>query len=309
MIYFIVNPHSRSGKALEIWKKIEQTLINRNISYSYQFTEYIGHAVTLATEITSAASANDPITLIILGGDGTVNEVYNGICNHNHITLGYIPTGSGNDFARGLNLPRDPDMALDNILNSKRTQKIECGILSDSKKTRRFAVSCGMGYDATITYKVINSKLKKLLNKIGLGKLVYTAYGIIQIITNQKNTADIYVDGKLALHAQNLYFASVHVLKYEGGGFPFALHANPSDGLLSVCVFHDTSRLRFASNLIASMFSKHTTRKGVSTFQCKTCTVISNECDHVHTDGEDFGHIKEMTATICKDEEFINIII
>ena len=182
MLYFIVNPHSRSGKALDIWKELERTLTDKNIEYSYFFTDYIGHAIKLAEDITSKASSNTPIKLVILGGDGTVNEVYNGIRNHKHVTLGYIPTGSGNDFARGLKLPKDPKEALENILNSKNTQRIECGIASVSGKQRRFAVSCGMGYDATITCRVGNSKIKKAFNKIGLGKLIYVLIALKQLL-------------------------------------------------------------------------------------------------------------------------------
>ena len=309
MIYFIVNPHSRSGKALDIWRELERTLTDKNIEYSYFFTDYIGHAIKLAEDITSKASADTPIKLVILGGDGTVNEVYNGIRNHRYVTLGYIPTGSGNDFARGLKLPRDPKEALENILNSENTQRIECGIASVSGKQRRFAVSCGMGYDATITCRVGNSKIKKAFNKIGLGKLVYTFFGVLQVFKNPRTSADIYIDGELALHAKRLYFASIHVLKYEGGGFPFAPHANPSDGLLSVSIFHDTTRLGFAINLISSIFTKHIGHKGVTAFQCKTCTVKASKNNHTHTDGEDFGLVSKISSSICSEDEFINIII
>ena len=309
MLYFIVNSHARSGRALDIWNELECILNERRIEYSRYFTEYVGHATVLSRDITAKASADNPVTLVIFGGDGTVNEVYNGITNHRYITLGYIPTGSGNDFARGLKLEKDPVRALDNILSAGKLRRIECGILSDDKHTRKFAVSCGMGYDATVTYRVLNSKVKKAFNKIGLGKLVYTFFGVMQVICNPKTSADIYIDDKPALQAKRLYFASIHVLKYEGGGFPFAPHANPSDGLLSVCVFHDTTRLGFAINLISSIFSKHIGRRGVSAFQCKTCSVKASKANHTHTDGEDFGSIPDMTASVCSDDEFINIIV
>ncbi|MBE5948797.1 MAG: diacylglycerol kinase family lipid kinase [Lachnospiraceae bacterium] len=309
MFYFIVNPHSRSGKALNIWNELEQTLKNNNIEYTSFFTDYIGHAIKIAEDITCRASSDNHIKLVILGGDGTVNEAYNGIRNHKYVTIGYIPTGSGNDFARGLKLPTKPPAALKNILNSTKTIQLESGIMSTGDISRRFAVSCGIGYDASITHRVMTSKLKKVLNKIGLGKLVYAFFGVINVFKKPQTSAEIYIDGELALQQKKFYFASIHILKYEGGGFPFAPHANPSDSLLAVTVFHSTTRLGFALNLIASMFTKHVGRKGVTTFQCKACTVKTSKGNYMHTDGEGWGLVSELTTSICSDDEFINIII
>ena len=309
MIYFIVNPHSRSGKALNIWKELENILNSKNIEFSCFYTEYAGHAIKLAEDITSAASADNPLRIVILGGDGTVNEVYNGIRNHKYVSIGYIPTGSGNDFARGLKLPTEPLAALENILASTKTVGLESGLMSSGNLSRRFAVSCGIGYDASITHRVMTSKLKKVFNKIGLGKLVYAFFGVINVFKKPQTSADIYIDGKLDMQLQKFYFASIHVLKYEGGGFPFAPHANPSDSLLAVTVFHSTTRLGFALNLIASMFTKHEGRKGVTTFQCKTCTVKTSKGNYMHTDGEGWGLVSELTTKICSEDEFVNIII
>ncbi|MBQ9765507.1 MAG: diacylglycerol kinase family lipid kinase, partial [Lachnospiraceae bacterium] len=167
MIHFIVNAHARSGEAHNIWNNLEQILISKAIEYTVYYTEYPGHAIELANNISSLACEENPITLVIFGGDGSVNEVYNGITsNHKYITLGYIPTGSGNDYARGLSLPRNSEEALNLILSSTSTKLVEHGIVHNDGNTRKFAVSCGIGYDADVTYRVANSSLKKKFNKL-----------------------------------------------------------------------------------------------------------------------------------------------
>ena len=184
MYIFIVNPNSRSGMGSRIWNTVEPVLNERNIRYRVFFTKYQRHAVKLVREITSDGQAH---TIIILGGDGTVNEAVNGIADLSKITLGYIPTGSSNDFARSLRLPTDPLAALDNILRPSRYLSVNIGILTynnkNSVKKRRFAVSSGMGFDAGICHEAMISRMKVLLNKLRLGKLTYVGIALRQILT------------------------------------------------------------------------------------------------------------------------------
>ena len=106
MLYFIVNEKSKSGNAKQIWKEIEEVLKVRNVSYQAFVSEYRGHAGKLAAEI--CAMDDNDICLVAVGGDGTANEVINGITDFEKVRFGVIPTGSGNDLARGLSLSKDP---------------------------------------------------------------------------------------------------------------------------------------------------------------------------------------------------------
>ena len=110
MLHFIVNPCARSGLGKIVWEKIEQKLADEQVAYQMYFTQYKCHATKIAQEITSDGHQH---TLVVLGGDGSINEVINGICYLDKTTLGYIPLGSGNDFARGLQIPSDPEKALE----------------------------------------------------------------------------------------------------------------------------------------------------------------------------------------------------
>ena len=114
MYYFIVNPSSRSGHGKEVWQTVEEILDQEDVEYRVYFTAHRYHATKLAQEITAQ---NTRLTLVAIGGDGTVNEILNGIRDFSTVTFAYIPTGSGNDFARALGLPSDTAEAVNNILH------------------------------------------------------------------------------------------------------------------------------------------------------------------------------------------------
>lgn len=120
MLYFIVNEKSKSGNAKQIWKEIEEVLKVRNVSYQAFVSEYRGHAGKLAAEI--CAMDDNDICLVAVGGDGTANEVINGITDFEKVRFGVIPTGSGNDLARGLLLSKDPKNGAIHILNAMKNR-------------------------------------------------------------------------------------------------------------------------------------------------------------------------------------------
>ena len=101
MYYCIFNPSARSGKGKEIWKKLEKSLQNSGLEFKAFFTEGPGHATKLARDITSAQRnpSEYPLKVVVLGGDGTLNEAINGIEDFDRTLLGYIPIGSSNDFS------------------------------------------------------------------------------------------------------------------------------------------------------------------------------------------------------------------
>ena len=79
----------------------------------------------------------------------------NGIQEPDKITLGYIPIGSSNDFARGLGIPKEPFAALDAVLHPERIIRMDLGVLSDETRSRRFLVSAGIGFDAAVCHEVL----------------------------------------------------------------------------------------------------------------------------------------------------------
>ena len=129
MYHVIVNPASRSGRGQKIWKEqIEPALQRENVAYCPHFSEKAGDTVSIVADLFRRELGD--VFLIILGGDGTVNEALQGMDDPRRAVLGYIPTGSSNDLARDLKLPRKPLEALDVILHSGRVRSLVLGVLS-----------------------------------------------------------------------------------------------------------------------------------------------------------------------------------
>ena len=108
MYHVLINPTSKSGRGIKLWKILEPIFTERDIKYKMMYSEYPGHIVKIVAKLTDPLEGYGRINLIVVGGDGTMNEVLQGIIDFDNIRIGYIPTGSSNDFARALKYPKDP---------------------------------------------------------------------------------------------------------------------------------------------------------------------------------------------------------
>lgn len=283
MYHFIVNPNARSGLGLVTWEKVEARLKEENIEYEIHFTKRRLDATRIAAELTAGGQE---ITLVVLGGDGSVDEVVNGILFPEKVTLGYVPLGSGNDFGRGLGLPSKTMQALDVVLHSPKRCRLNLGLLHYGNKQHRFAVSSGIGYDAAITHQVCVSKLKLFLNRYGLGKFVYVGASLYRLYHCQPDEMTVTLDESKTLHFKKTYFAAAFNLPYEGGGCMFCPNALPDDDLLDLIVIADVPKI-VALLILPTVFSgKHTHLKGVHIFRCRKAEIASVPALPVHTDGE-----------------------
>ena len=157
MYYFIVNPASCSGNGRIVWKKIKRELLLRKTPCRYFFTRRPGDAVSLAASCSSSPSFSPDCVIVAVGGDGTANEVLNGLSQTRAVTFGYIPTGSSNDLARSLGIPSDPLLALSCILNPSKTVLMDVGLLTCGSRRKKFGVSAGIGFDAAICREAFTS--------------------------------------------------------------------------------------------------------------------------------------------------------
>lgn len=287
MYHFIINPKSSSGKGIRYWWSVKNELGQKEVPYVAYFTKYENHASELASQICSSNTGVKNI--VVLGGDGTMNEVINGITSFDEVILGYIPSGSSNDLARSLNIPKDPIKALSNVLKPTRFKYLDHGVISfkDSETVpHKFACSSGFGYDANVCKEVQASPMKKRLNRFGAGKLIYLAIAFKQVISFKYMDATVILDGIKKDTYKNVFQVSAMIHRYEGGGLLMAPDANPCDGLLSVCLVHGLSRFKVFMLLPTIVLGKHVRFKGVETFQCTNIEIISNHIAAVHTDGE-----------------------
>lgn len=295
MLHFIVNPQSKSGMGETIWQTLQGILNDSFVKYHSHLTAYPGHAKKLAAEISESASAEEPVSIIVVGGDGTLDEVLNGLILEKYIRIGCIPTGSGNDFCKGLSLISDSEKALRFLLAGCGIKEMDYGVALSMSDTHRFAVSAGVGFDATVCARISASKMKTLFNRLHIGKFAYLLIGISQIFLEKQSPAIISIDEERTIHTDRLFFLSAHVTPFEGGGFPFAPDAKTDDGMLSLCIFYDMSKWQCLLALLASLFRKHNKKRGVLTINCKSVTVKTPVFRNVHTDGESFGYLSEVT--------------
>lgn len=286
MYHFIVNLNSRTGKAKKIWSEIRQELDKREVSYECHETKYAGHATDISRKLVKNSS--EPIKIVVLGGDGTFNEVINGARDYQKLILGYIPTGSGNDLARGLCLPSDPMENLDRILNSTEYWNMDLGMISwDEGESRKyFAVSTGVGVDADVCRRALTSTLKKVLNRIGLGKLTYAILTVQSLFAMPQMNVHIVADGKDYGILDKVTFVAFMNHKCEGGGVPMSPLADPMDGRLSMCCIHGYGKWRCLSLFPSLLAGKHMTIPAYLGVDFKEADIVLKTPNVWHTDGE-----------------------
>ena len=299
MYSFIVNPHSRSGRGLKIWNKIESIVKDKDVDYEVYFTKRSNHANELIEQVAADGGEH---TFIILGGDGTLDEVLNGISDFDKIKIGYIPTGSSNDFARSLNLPTDPAKALDSILSATTTKSLDVGVLTYAGQKRNFMVSAGIGFDAAVCHQAAVSKWKSFMNRLGLGKLTYVGIALARILGSTPSSITLTLDDQKPLHFNRTYFVAFMNHQYEGGGFKFCPDAKYDDGVLDVIVAHDISKLRILTILPQAFSGGHVGKKGIEIYKCKKATVNSVASLPVHTDGEPIYTGHDISAKLAKKQ-------
>lgn len=304
MLHFIINPHSSSNKGAKIWEKLELILRARQDEYLAHFTEYKCHATQITREITSDG---DPHILVVLGGDGSINEVINGICYPSKVTLGYIPLGSGNDFARSLHIPSNPMKALEVILNSSHRKQLNLGTLVYAQEVHRFAVSSGMGYDASICHQISVSRLKRILNFVKLGQLSYVALSINTLLRWHPKKMKITIDGHQNLDFKKVYFVAAMNLPYEGGGCKFCPSAKSDDGFLDLIVIADVPKIAALTILPAVFSGSHIHMKGVHIYRFKHVSVHSESPLVLHTDGEPIPSNFTVEWSLMNDS--LNLIV
>lgn len=305
MYTFITNPNARSGLGAKVWKELEQILEEREVSYDVHFTKYQRHATRIVRDLTSDGMEH---TIIILGGDGTVDEVINGITDLSKVTLGYIPIGSSNDFARFFGFRSTPSETLQNILDSKETTSMNIGRITYHKgeKTKRFAVSAGAGFDAAVCHQSVTSRIKVALNRLHLGRLTYVGIALSQLLALKPCTVHVSIDGKEEVSYERTYFVAAMNHPYEGGGFKFCPDADPCDGKLNITIIAGLSKLKVLFLLPTAFKGWHTVFKGVHTFTSDHFQIRSDRPLPIHTDGEPVPYSDTMTASL--EHETVKLI-
>lgn len=300
MIYFIVNPKAASGRALKKWGTLERLIRKRDVVYQVYMTEGQGHAAKIAAALTAGEERSVEKTLAVLGGDGTLNEVLQGLHLQAKVKLAYIPAGSANDFSKGHGLPANPKKALSYILDQESPCRvldygmITCASAGRAPFYRRFLVSSGLGFDAAVCRSLNCSQVKKICNRLHMGSFAYILVGLWQILLHKRCGGELVLDGGRRIPLRRISFISAHILPREGGGFRFAPNADPQDGMLSLCVVSGVTKLELIPILVFALFGIRRLPNGAENYRCREAEIFLQEALPAHTDGEVFDRMKEV---------------
>lgn len=312
MYYIIVNPASRSGRGLKIYRQAEQLLKEKNIEFKALFSQKAGDVCTLVRDLCLTLlpeTSGDMLKLIIVGGDGTFNEALQGVTDFDRVQLGYIPTGSSNDLARDLQFPKKLPELLDQILSCTEPFRMDLGCVTyhsvpapleplyegHDALTRRFAVSCGIGYDAAICEEALSSGLKKVLNRIGLGKLIYVAIALKQLIMTKRGNCTITLDEQEPFELKDFLFIASMIHRYEGGGFMFCPKADHTDGSLDICAVGPIAKPVILMALPSALKGQHYKFPHIYPYRTSRIRIDADRDFWVQTDGEVATKSKSVT--------------
>ena len=308
MYHVIINPASRSGKGNRVWQELETVLKEEQAQYTAHFTTQAGDAKRFVEQLTGTDT--DEITdILVMGGDGTLNESLQGIRNLEKTHLYYLPIGSGNDYGRDFPEKGKTVQRLRRMLREPHEYHTDIGAvryrLDDGREQMRyFAVSCGIGFDAAVCAEVNESAWKPRLNKIGLGKLVYLIVALRNLMNVPQNPCKLTIEDEHGEKAQitrkSIIFAAAMNHKYEGGGFMFAPQADAEDGLLDLCLVDNMPKLKILRVIPTAFKGKHVRYKEVHIHRAKRIHIATDDPMYLHADGEVPGKTKELTVLCLK---------
>lgn len=288
MYYFIVNESSGRGAARKSWLEMKREMSVAGVPFAAWTTRGKGDATALARA--ASALSEKEVKLVVVGGDGTINEVLNGITDFERVALGIVPMGSGNDFVRGVGLPLSPREAMQAIFHAKTRRLIDIGEMRvDEHAPRRFGISAGIGLDARVCDEVDGSLHKTWLNRFGLGHLSYSLQ-TLSVVANMKGASGevrfITPFGVEVCQVQDLLFLSAMNCSREGGGVPIAPTAQANDGLFTACMVSGLSRREVFPRLPLLLLGKHTHLHGVTYLNASRIEISLDTPLTVHADGE-----------------------
>lgn len=288
-IMFIVNPAAGKGAALRQKDKIAAVIEKiGGIEYQIKYTERPGHAADIARE--GAAQGCDIIFAV--GGDGTVNEVVNGLIGTEAV-LGVIPGGSGNDFIRSLNIGEDVEDIIKGAIKGGKRQ-VDVGIING----RYFINISSIGFDAEVV--LATQKAKKLFLS---GSTAYIAGLISTIFRRKADIITMVIDGQEV--TKEVLLVAVANGKYYGGGMMAAPDAVIDDGLFDICLITNLSKLRMLYLFPRFMKGKHKDLKEVHFYRSQKVHIESQNPMPVNIDGEVLRD-KSATFEIVRNALFVS---
>lgn len=290
MIGFIVNPRAANGKTGKIWPELKLELTRHfGDSFVAAVTEYPLHAVELTRNLLSDGIE----TIIAIGGDGTLNEVLNGFFHKKKMInpralLGTISIGTGGDFVRSLEWPKNISAAIERI-KKRNIRKIDIGRTeyrdNENKTEYRYFINIAdFGLGGAVVDKVNRT------TKIWGGKISFL-WGIIATLFSYRNKEISFKLGDEEWQTKKLNLFVAGNGRYFGGGLNPTPHAEIADGFFDVITVGDTGFFEVIKNLAKLRKGKHLDHPKVRSYRAKKIHAKSDETVLIDLDGEFVGRL------------------
>ena len=272
-----MNPTAGGGRALRAVPWLRERL-GRRPDARFEITSRRGDAESLAGNASSAGHDR----VIVIGGDGTVQEVVNGLlAGDRRPELGIVPLGSGNDLARSLGLPADPALAWQAAMGN-HTSSVDAARSRNGEGAERwFASAGGIGFDAQVAAAMVDRRGWQA------GRAGYLLSTLSELRRYSNRRVNLTIDGTASAH--DVLLVAIANGAYYGGGMRIAPDARPDDGLLDVCVVADISRMTAIRQLPNLYRGTHVRHPGVSMRTGRVVEVDGEATTRIHLDGEPFG--------------------
>lgn len=285
-IAFIVNPISGTKAKNRVGKLIRELLDPTQFAPTVVVTEYAGHATQLAEQF----AKQDYYAVVAVGGDGTVNEVASGLIG-SKTALGIVPNGSGNGFARHLDISTRMNRAIE-MLNSSEAIRVDYGMVND----KPFFSTCGVGFDAVVAEKFSETSR-------GLKGYVETIFK--DLFQYQPETYELKGEGvDMTTTAFLVNFANAGQWGYDAYIAP---KASVQDGWLDVAIVSEFSLME-AAGMAIRLFTKNIDENlHMNTLRAKEMT-LTRECEGpIHIDGTPVAMPAELNVKIV--EEGLKVLV
>lgn len=286
--FVIINPEAAGGRGLRLWPHLSDSMFNSIGLFDFEFTNAAGAATVLAQD----AARNGYERVIAVGGDGTVNEVLNGLFTpegkliNPDIVLGCLPAGSGKDFWRSLNIPGEIDAALDHLTKG---EMLACDIGQISmftkggrKMTRYFCNMADVGLGAVV------AKRAKKFFPWSQGTLSYFLSTFATYMNWRPETMHITADGKELL-PQDLVVALIANGQYYGGGMWIAPDAKLNDGKMELVLIRPVPKHRLLQVIPKLYVGRLESLPEVEKISVRKLTIATDNPQMVTVDGETCG--------------------
>lgn len=298
----IVNPVAANGTVGKRWPQIRDILQAEGGQFDASFTEGPNHATELAREALSAGYR----TIVAVGGDGTLNEVVNGLAIEGMIdptvNLGIIPGGTGADSVRTLGIPHDYRVACQRLLRGK-PDGIDLGLItcvSEGREVQRYFINvAGLGFDGEVAERTNRSS--KALG----GTIPFLSSLFVKLLTYQNKTVEVTLDSQQRLQ-QKANSVIVCNGRYVAGGMHIGPHAALDDGLFDVIVIGDTNRLDIVANVPRIYRGTHLSHPKVDEYHARKVQVKAKERTLLQADGELIG---EAPATFQIIPQALHVLV